>query len=102
MKGALLGECLKCTDIQKGYLDSWMGILTENFPELYRAAVAKYIQGQGIAVSDQDQQLAQNIFSDEGWKVYSEKIKNAISEIKSKGANSTKVPTSTTTSGNNL
>jgi len=59
-----------------------MEILVDDFPEIYRAAVAKYVKSQGNQLSDADEELLHRALSDEGWKSYSGRIKAAVAKLK--------------------
>jgi len=55
VRAGILGECLKCTKVQQGWMDEWMDKMINERPDLYRAAVAKYITNVGIAIPQEEQ-----------------------------------------------
>ncbi|CAG7829505.1 unnamed protein product [Allacma fusca] len=51
---ALLGDCFKCTQKQAKSMDKILEYIQDTRPDLYRAAIAKYLQNSGIQVSQED------------------------------------------------
>jgi len=75
-KGLLLGTCEMCTETQQGWITTWFDILTEKFPDMYRAAVAKYIQNEGIAIDQEEQQKIQEAFREDDVQSFFENVKD--------------------------
>lgn len=63
-------------------MQTLMTILTDYFPEIHRAAVAKYINGQGIKISEEDQKLIQKINSNSGWAELKGRLKLVLEDVK--------------------
>jgi hypothetical protein len=62
VKAGLLGECLLCTEKQKGWLTTWLDRLIKDQPDLYRAGVAKFLHSSGIEISkDEIDKITKNI-----------------------------------------
>lgn len=63
VKAGLLGECLLCTEKQKTWLDTWLDRLIKNFPDLYRAGVAKFLTNSGVEVPKEEVEKLQKTFA---------------------------------------
>lgn len=62
----LLGDCLLCTPKQMVTLNKLLAYIQEKRPELYRLAVAKYLQNAGIQLPADEAAKVEELEKKEG------------------------------------
>jgi len=99
-KGALMGMCEKCTPLQEMLMSDWFAIFKNNFPEMHKLAVKKFIDNDGKELSEEDKAELKKVFSDDAitnyLKVYKE-FANTLPNPNNPNVRTTAATTTTTT-----
>ena len=63
IKLGFLGECLKCTKIQRDWIPDVFQVVDEKFPDLFRATIARFIEYfAGIELPEKERRLVAQAF----------------------------------------
>jgi len=79
VKGILLRRCDYCTKTQEKWIEDWYDILIDRFPEMYKAAVLKYITNEHVELTEAQKKMIEDAFHHEAVGNYLKNIGDVVS-----------------------